>query len=210
MSNKKIWDFWAGKYEKLWVQKYSLSPTRRDIINELKEVLKPGASYNILDMGCGTGQLIRDMQSELKGYNIRYTGVDLSDKMIELAKEQDSESTYLNYSIDEFMGTGDGYDIIVCSHSFPYYPDQKGSITKFHNLLKPDGLLFLAQASANTFYDHLAMFFVKFTTGSASYLSVTQIKKMVTGRFEILKIHLIKEKSYMPTICLYILKKAGK
>lgn len=210
MSGKRVWDFWAGKYERLWVQKYSLSPTRRDIIKEIKMIIKPGRAYNILDMGCGTGQLIREMQKEFKGLDINYTGVDISSSMIKLAQNSDSNSTYFNCSIDDFSIKDNYYDIIVCSHSFPYYPDRTAAIEKFHNLLSEDGCLFLAQASANSIYDNIAMFFVKFTTGSAKYLSVKKIKALVENKFHLLKVHWIKEKYYMPSICLFVLKKDGK
>jgi ubiquinone/menaquinone biosynthesis C-methylase UbiE len=207
MSSIKVWDFWADKYEKLWVQKYSLSPTRKGIIKEIKNIIKPGQAYNILDMGCGTGQLIRDMGQEFKGYDIKYTGVDISSKMLELAKDRDSRSAYYNASIDDFSVKDAAFDIIVCSHSFPYYPHKEKAINKLYSLLKESGQLLLAQASANSVYDNIAMFFVKFTTGSAKYLSVKSIEAITQSKFDLLKIHKIKEKYYMPTICLFVLKK---
>jgi ubiquinone/menaquinone biosynthesis C-methylase UbiE len=210
MSGTKIWDFWADKYERLWVQKYSLSPTRRDIIAEIKKLIVQSGSYNILDMGCGIGQLIREMQEEFKGFHIKYTGVDISPKMIEIARDKDNNSTYINCSIDDFTASNTKFDIIVCSHSFPYYPDKEATIQKFSNLLKEEGHLLLAQASANSIYDNIAMFFVKFTTSSAKYLSIKSIKAITEERFNLVKIHLIKEKYYMPSICLFVLKKKGK
>jgi ubiquinone/menaquinone biosynthesis C-methylase UbiE len=210
VSSIKVWDFWADKYEKLWVQKYSLSPTRKGIIKEIKNIIKPGQAYNILDMGCGTGQLIRDMRQEFKGYDIKYTGVDISSKMLQLAKDRDSKSTYYIASIDDFSVKDAAFDIIVCSHSFPYYPHKEGAINKFHWLLKENGQLLLAQASANSVYDNIAMFFVKFTTGSAKYLSVKSIEAITQNKFDLLKIHKIKEKRYMPTICLFVLKKENR
>jgi ubiquinone/menaquinone biosynthesis C-methylase UbiE len=210
MSNMKVWDFWADKYERLWVQKYSLSPTRREIVREIKNIIQPDVPYNILDMGCGTGQLLRDMQKEFKDYKIKYTGVDISSKMLELAREKDNSSTYHNCSVDDFTGAGNHFDIIVCTHSFPYYPDKERVINKFDALLKANGHLLLAQASANSVYDNIAMFFVKFTTGSAKYLSVKEVQAISQNKFRLLKIHKIKEKSYMPTICLFVLKKESR
>lgn len=207
MNTIKIWDFWANKYEKLWVQKYSLSPTRRDIIKEIKKMLEHNKAYKVLDMGCGTGQLIVDMQKEFKDYNIKYTGVDISSKMIEIAKSKDSQTTYYNCSVEDFSILDKYFDIVICSHSFPYYPNKDGVIMKFHNLLKDSGRLFLAQASANSTYDNIAMFFVKFTTGTAKYLSVEKIQTIIQDRFVLLNIHKIKEKGYMPTICLFVMKK---
>lgn len=206
MSNIKVWDFWADKYERLWVQKYSLTPTRRAIIKEIKSILNIDKSYNILDMGCGIGQLITDMKSEFKDYNIKYTGVDLSGEMIKLAKSKDSETTYIVSSIDDFFAE-EKFDIIICTHSFPYYQDKIASLKKFHTMLKSSGTLLLAQASANTVYDHIAMFFVKFTTGSAIYPSIKDIRKITKDILILLKIHKIKEKWYMPTICLFLLNK---
>lgn len=210
MGGIKIWDYWADKYERLWVQKYSLSPTRRDIIKEIKKLIKPEEFYNILDMGCGTGQLIREMQKEFKGFNVKYTGVDISSKMIEMAKSKDDNSNYINCSVDDFSVENRSFDIVVCSHSFPYYPDKERAFGKFYSLLKDQGHLFLAQASANTVYDNIAMFFVKFTTSSAKYLSIKKVKDLAENRFGVLKIQRIKEKFYMPSICLFVLKKDGK
>jgi len=207
MSAIKVWDFWANKYEKLWVQKYSLSPTRREIIEEIKKILEHNKAYKVLDMGCGTGQLIVDMQKEFKDYNIKYTGVDISPKMIGIAKSKDYQTTYYNCSVEDFSIEDKYFDIIICSHSFPYYPNKNGVIIKFHSLLKDSGRVFLAQASANSTYDNIAMFFVKFTTGSAKYLSVEKIQTIIQDRFVLLNIHKIKEKGYMPTICLFVMKK---
>lgn len=210
MGSMKVWDFWADKYEGLWVQKYSLSPTRRDIIKEIKQLVKPNTPYSILDMGCGIGQLIRDMKGEFKNFNIKYTGVDFSPKMIEIARDNDSGPAYCNCSVDDFSAPEGSFDIIVCSHSFPYYPNKSAAIDKFHSLLKKDGYLLLAQASVNSIYDNFAMFFVKFTTGSAKYLSVKKIQALIQNKFHLIKVHWIKEKFYMPSICLFLLKKDGR
>ena len=209
MKSVKIWDFWADKYERLWVQKYSLSPTRREIIKELKEIIKEDRAYRILDMGCGTGQLIRDIKKEFSGVNIKFTGVDISSKMIEAAKEKNKEADYLNSSIEEFNEQASTFDIIVCTHSFPYYSNKQEAINKFHYLLKEEGYLFLAQASANSLYDHIVMFFVEFTTSSAKYLSIENIRNLTKEKFNMIKINKIKEKSFMPTIALFLLKKGG-
>jgi methyltransferase type 12 len=56
---KSIWDFWANYYNKLWVQKYSLKPSRDKVIDIIKKTkIKNG---DLLDMGCGTGQLLEDI-----------------------------------------------------------------------------------------------------------------------------------------------------
>lgn len=209
MNDFKIWDFWADKYEKLWVQKYSLGPTRREILKYLTKILEKDKKYKIVDIGCGTGQTIREIKDFFSGYYIEITGVDISEKMIQIAKEKDEISTYINVSIEEF-DVKESYDIVLCSHSFPYYKNKEEVIEKFSKILNDEGILLLTGASVNSIYDSMAMFFVKFTTGSAKYLSIKEMLKLVKDRFEKLEVVIIKEKFYMPSICLFILKKEGK
>lgn len=209
MLNRSIWDFWADKYDRLWVQKYSLGPSRREIIKALTPMIKEDRKYKLLDMGCGTGQLLRELQEDFKNFNIEYTGVDISPKMIEKCREQDHKTKYIVSNMDDFEAQQEAFDFIICSHSFPYYPHKSKAIEKFQQLLAKDGVLLLVQASANSVYDQIAMFFVKFTTSKAQYLSINGITDLVKGRFEQLDTIKIKEKFYMPTICLFLLKKDG-
>ena len=101
------------------------------------------------------------------------------------------------------IGEGE-FDIVVCTHSFPYYRDQAKALRKLSTMLKPGGHLLLAQASVNSPYDALAMFLVKFTTGKASYPSIAAIKQMASLYFSSLTCRVIREKWYMPTIALFV------
>ncbi len=207
--NSIVWDFWADKYDRLWVQKYSLGPSRREVIKALASMLRTGRKYKLLDMGCGTGQLLRELRRNFADFDIEYTGVDISPKMIDRCRDQDAETRYIVSNIDDFEGDSEEFDFIICSHSFPYYQDKSKAVEKLHSLLKKDGILFLVQASANSIYDNIAMFFVKFTTSKAQYHSIKDILDLVKSRFAQTEIVKIKEKFYMPTICLFLLKKEG-
>lgn len=207
--SKKVWDYWATKYEKHWVQKYSLGPTRNTIINELHNIIKPGTSLNILDMSCAIGQLIYEVKNEFISYDLNIIGVDISSKMLELAKIKNKDITFYNSSIFDFE-TVEKFDIIMCSHSFPYYQDQEKAIKKFNNLLNDNGYLLLAQASINNFYDKISMFAVKFYTGFGKYPSIKKIESLTKEHFNLIKVIKIKEKFFMPSICLFLLTKKGE
>jgi ubiquinone/menaquinone biosynthesis C-methylase UbiE len=206
MLRARIWDFWADKYEKLWVQKYSLGPTRMEIIDFLRTQLKKDNAYRILDVGCGTGQLLRDIKKEFKGYNLELSGVDFSREMIQCAESRDGSVKYKVMNVKELSILKEFYDIIICTHSFPYYDDQKQVLKDMRVLLSKDGYVLLAQASQNSFYDALAMFFVKFTIGRAKYPSVNEIKKLAEGSFSCEKLVKIKKRFYMPSIYFFALK----
>ncbi len=209
MLKSTIWDFWADKYDRLWVQKYSLGPSRREIIKAIAPILSTGRSYRLLDMGCGTGQMIGELQAAFREFDIEYSGVDISSKMIEKCREKDIKSPYFVSDICDFAETYEAYDFIICSHSYPYYGDKPGALRKLNDLLKKDGRLFLVQASANSVYDRIIMCFVKFTTSKAQYPSVKDILRLTSGIFSPDAIIRIKERFFMPTICLFVLKKEG-
>ena len=199
----RVWDFWASRYERLWVQKHSLTPTRELVIEELSGLIDNGKEYKLLDMGCGTGQLIREIQKAFPKVKLSCVGVDISPKMIEVAAANNPGAHFMVSSIDGTAGEGE-FDIVVCTHSFPYYNDQAKALRNFSTMLKPGGHLLLAQASVNSPYDALAMFFVKFTTGKASYPSITTVKQMASKYFSSLNSRVIREKWYMPTIALFV------
>ncbi len=94
MNKQVIWDFWAKHYENLWVQKYSLRPTRREVLSNLKEKLKADNNNKILDVGCGTGQLLRELRSRFKQFKLELLGIDFSKEMIHQAIEKDNTISY--------------------------------------------------------------------------------------------------------------------
>ena len=202
MKNK-IWDFWAKHYDRLWVQKYSLGPTREKV----KEIIlgfNIEDEMNLLDIGCGTGELLYDLRN-VKVLS-RY-GMDFSKKMIEESKKKNKNVTHYIMDVEKVDEIKDKFDIVTCTHSLPYYASQKSIIKKIHTILKKDGRAILAFASGNTLLDKLIMLFVKLTTGPASYPSDRQFKKLIDGLFEIELREEIKLKPYMPTIAVYSLKK---
>ena len=206
MSKHKVWDFWSKYYEGLWVQKVSLEPTRREVLRFLKATLKREKKYSILDVGCGTGQLLRELHEAFFEYDLELSGIDFSGEMIERAKRLNGQIVFQQLDVMEIKTLNPQYDLIICTHSFPYYEDQAFVIKNLRGLLKSGGHLLLAQASQNNAYDALTMFFVKFTTGKAKYPSVIEVLAMTKKLFQCENVIKIKERFYMPSIYFFILK----
>lgn len=91
----KVWDFWANRYERLWVQKYSLTPTRNCISMMIGEDLKDlgykednvEENYTqVLDIGCGPGELINLLSKRFD--NLKITGLDFSQEMLNISKRE--------------------------------------------------------------------------------------------------------------------------
>ncbi len=209
MNKEKVWDFWAKRYENLWVQRVSLEPTRREILKYLEKILRKDKRYRILDVGCGIGQTLREIEDRFKEYDLELMGIDFSSEMIQRAKDLSKDICYKQMDVKDIDSLNKEFDIIICTHSFPYYEDQSLVLYKFKNFLTYQGHLLMAQASGNNFYDNVAMFFVKFTTGKAKYPSVKEILQMTELFFECEEVIRIKEKFYMPSIYFFVLKRKG-
>ncbi|MBP1926018.1 ubiquinone/menaquinone biosynthesis C-methylase UbiE [Sedimentibacter acidaminivorans] len=210
MKKSDIWNFWAGKYDKLWVQKYSLTPTRNYIIKVVSEIYeKYNSNYNekikILDLGSGPGELIGEISDKFK--NVEITGVDFSEKMLEISKKRNPKAKHIKMDVAELQNLKDKYNIIICTHSFPYYKEPEKVMKELFRLLEDDGIIYIGFASGDNLYDKFALGFVKITTGSANYPSDQNFRRLSQPYFKVEKLKIIKEKYFMPRIAIYSLKK---
>ena len=171
---KNIWDFWAKYYDRLWVQYVSLKPTRAEIIRHLS----PAKNCKILDIGCGTGQLLRDIRSKFSDSKIDYTGVDKSEGMIKEAKRKFPAGNFIVSNVTDYINIKELFDVIICTHAFPYFPNKLEVLKGFKMMLKMGGTLLLAQASANSIYDKIILSFVKLTTSQAEYPGIKDMVKL--------------------------------
>ncbi len=178
-KKKDLWDFWATRYESLWVQYFSLEPTRCAIIRNIP--FRP--NINILDVGCGTGQLLGDLKTHFNGTPFSYTGIDQSSGMIRAAHSKYPGGHFSVASATEFHAPNKTYDIIICTHAFPYFPNKEHVLQKLAALLTDGGILLLAQASMNNPYDALMLSVVKLTTTKAYYPSRRNMRRLAASSF---------------------------
>ena len=200
-----IWNFWADKYDKLWVQKYSLKPTRDYIIKALADI--NNKNIKILDLGCGPGELINELMQKFN--NIEVTGIDFSEKMLEISNKRNPSVKHIKMDTAELSKLDGKYDIIVCTHSLPYYKEPKNVFKELHRVLSSDGKILVGFASGNSFYDKLILSFVKLTTGKANYPSDNNFRLLIAPYFSVENLKIIREKFFMPRIAVYTLKKVN-
>lgn len=202
--NEMIWDFWASRYHRLWVQKHSLRPTRHAVLDIIRE-LEPMQGTRILDLGCGVGELMEELVKNHRGISI--TGIDPSSEMLRISNSRNPNAKHIQLAAEELSSLKDSFDIIVCTHSFPYYAEKRKVIMELYRLLAPGGSLVIAFASANSLYDKLALSMVKLTTGSAEYPSHNSFFELINPYFDLESHQIIRERPYMPTISVYQLRR---
>lgn len=104
----------------------------------------------ILDVGCGTGNILMKL---IKNRDLDLYGLDISEKMIEVAKNNIGDKAELKVGDSEFMPWEDKYfHVIVCNASFHHYPNPEKVLLEMRRVLKPNGTLIIGDPTAPVIY----------------------------------------------------------
>ncbi|MDO4710894.1 MAG: class I SAM-dependent methyltransferase [Peptostreptococcaceae bacterium] len=212
MSNKRIWNYWSSRYDRLLMQKYSLGITRNAVIEMIKKYNKLELK-EILDIGCGTGQLLEDLEKDLLPNKsgekkVHLTGIDYSSGMLDIARSKGIDADFLLKDVSELDTIEKTFDLITCTHSLPYYPDQRKAVRDMTDLLREGGLLILAHGSANDLYDRIAFLLTKLTTGSAKYLSKKGVIAISPPELKCEEMFVLRESFWMPSILVTVFRRS--
>ena len=100
------------------------------------------AGKNVLDVACGTGVLVPDY---LKRGVASVTGIDISPKMVEIARGKFPQESVTILCGDVETAVFDRqFDCIVVYNAFPHFPDPERLIRTLAGLLTPGGALTVA------------------------------------------------------------------
>lgn len=115
------------------------------IENEAAKHLKTSVfkGYHILDLGCGTGLCGEKMKKFASRKGL--IGVDLSEKMLELAREKKIYAQLLCDDICHYMETTEYYfHVIVASDVLTYFGDLTKVFVRVSKSLTPNGMFFFS------------------------------------------------------------------
>lgn len=94
----------------------------------------------VLDAGCGTGYLTRQLHD--RGAHV--TGVDLSAEMIAIARADHPDLQFRTGSVARLESFEDAsQDAVVANYVLMDVPDLEGAIEAFHRVLRPGGIAVL-------------------------------------------------------------------
>lgn len=112
-------------------------------INKILDVAQVTAGKTVLDVACGTGVLIPDYVSRKVR---KCVGVDISQKMIEIAKEKFGgyENVEFICADAENLNLNEKFDCAVIYNAFPHFADRKRLFESLAACLEPDGRLTVA------------------------------------------------------------------
>ncbi len=114
---------------------------KKDYPDVLEELEKEEFT-DLLDCGCGTAPMLSLLKEKYP--DKRYTGIDLTPKMIEVAKSKNMPGVKLvvgdceNLPFDE-----NSFDVVICCQSFHHYPNVQDFFNSVYCVLRPGGRLIL-------------------------------------------------------------------
>lgn len=109
----------------------------KDIIPLLEEVgIKEGDK--VLDVGCGTGRITSLLHSFS---NAEVVAIDISSKMIEIAKDKYKDKEYARFFAGDFLTYSfkEKFDVIVIYNAFPHFIDKETLKKKLYENLNDGG-----------------------------------------------------------------------
>lgn len=105
---------------------------------------------DLLDCGCGTGPMISLLHE--KDSSKKYTGIDITPRMIEVAKNKNLEGVnWVVGDCENLPFEENSFDTIICSNSFHHYPNPEKFFESAKRVLRPGGRLILQDYTAPKF-----------------------------------------------------------
>jgi len=145
-----LFDRYALYYEKhlLETLKYAIPEQLVEFIIKVSN-LKPD-KWRVLDLGCGTGLA----GSAMKKFAAHLTGVDVSEKMLNIAREKTIYNELIHEDCQQMLDKGtEKYELIVAADVFAYLGDLTAIFSLCQNRLTRNGLFAF---SIETGSDHVS------------------------------------------------------
>ena len=136
----KIKDFF-DELANSWDERNSDEAGAKKIVKQFKTRI---SNKDVLDVGCGTGVLYQPL-TNAGAKSI--TAIDLSDEMINLAKEKFPQGNFICEDILKW-NTEQMFDTIIMYNVYPHLMDKKALVDKIYSLLNAQGTFIVAHGSS--------------------------------------------------------------
>jgi ubiquinone/menaquinone biosynthesis C-methylase UbiE len=134
---------WASTYDRHWMQRIIFDPIQRAVLQLAEEEIgHPGA---ILDVGCGTGKLLRSASERFPG--ARLVGVDAAIEMVKQAQSSTPDGTiqFQQATAEELPFPDGSFDLVFSTMTFHHWQNQRRGAAEVARVLTPDGRWLLAE-----------------------------------------------------------------
>lgn len=157
---------------------------------ELLSRIKEDGFKKILEVGCGTGNYTLLLKDKFDRAEIK--AVDICDKMVEVAREKlKSRGIEFLVADAETIALDEEFDLITSNASVQWFQDLEGTLTRYKNLLRKEGLISFSAFGPLTFCElntSLKHIFKNISIPAAHFVAKEKIEKILEGNFRDIEI----------------------
>ncbi|HXX89099.1 MAG TPA: class I SAM-dependent methyltransferase [Acidimicrobiales bacterium] len=137
-------DRWSSRYDRSILQPLLFAPVQVATLAEAQRELRDVRA--VLDVGCGTGQLLRRAAVRFPGAEL--VGADPAPGMLERARESPKdEIEFVNAAAEKLPFPDARFDLVVTTLSFHHWADQQQGLREVRRVLRDEGLFVLTDGS---------------------------------------------------------------
>jgi len=146
--------FYEQVFEQQLDRAWNEAPGKEIILNALgRHRIHFPPSGTLIDIGCGTGFLLRRIQKEVLP-DYRFVGVDFSLTAIAEGKKLFPEISLFAENGAATSLPGASFDIVVSYGSYEHFPDPALAIAEMRRLLKPAGHFFTMMPALEGYWEN--------------------------------------------------------
>ncbi len=135
----QTFDRWSTSYERSLGQFFLFDPVHRAVLDFLPADLAPQA---ILDLGCGTGRLLR--KAALRWPAARLVGIDPAEGMVAQARQRTPGARFQVRTAETLAMPECAFDVALSTVSFHHWFDQALALRQVARVIRPGGYFVLA------------------------------------------------------------------
>lgn len=136
---ERYWDRKSRTYDK------EMTYWDRRLFRDSRQWACGQATGEVLEVAVGTGLNLPHYPAD-----VTLTGIDLSDRMLDLARERERQATLRQADAHELPFADSSFDTVVCTFGLCAIPDPDLAVGEMARVLRPGGLLILVDHVAST------------------------------------------------------------
>ncbi|MCZ3365230.1 MULTISPECIES: class I SAM-dependent methyltransferase [Methanobacterium] len=172
-KSKKSFNQQAENYDAGYYGKHANA-----LYNTVLQKLNQFSFNKLLDVGCGTGNLLSLISSK---YEVQIVGIDLSPEMLNIARNKLDETADLRLCDSESLPFNDNsFDMVICTDSFHHYPNPANVLAEVKRVLKAGGNFIITDPWLATPFRQFANIFMPFNKdGDIKIYGESEIRKLL-------------------------------
>lgn len=180
-TNKVFFDRWSKTYDsspiRFWMRHFQV-PALREI--QFRPEIK------ILDLSCGTGELLQTLYRKSKG-TVKLYGLDISEDMLQKSRHKlPPEIILVQGDVHHLPFDNEEFDYVLCTEAFHHYHSQNRVVREMRRVLKHDGKIIIVDV--NFFLSPIHWLFQKLEPGCVKINSKKEIRLLFkNNRFQMIK-----------------------